>query len=475
MDGRWLLATNLFISLMITSAGEILAQAPSEAAVQSLSVEVDVDYYGADYRSFLQKGPDANECRAACAADDRCQAYTFLRPPMGGPTGKCHLKSAVPTRRNDACCISGRRPAGSQAAQAQPYDEFRPNVAPQPPPQAPPLLVPQVLPNVLGQLPAQPPPQPYDEFREQPPPPPTGVSPQPIPPVSPPVAVPLPPPPDLPLPPAVATPPLPAPIPAPPPLAGDIPTPPVPVPLPLPPDLPPTATPAPPLAPPTLPPVPPVAGDVPTPEVPPLDIPVQPLTPPTLPPVPPVAVDVPTPSVPVPSPSDVVETPGADLLFDFAFERPTLSAGDDISSRRLVCDHSCSVHRLRSPILHIGAAREILDHDQVFRLDLTGGPAGFDAGTYYSVPFDSEHNTVASSPALKALAARANAQLLEQPRKLGEKTISISGRPHTFVKLEGLQSTFPYWLRLMRQTQEGWRPEVTRVCSVPVCPADFVQ
>lgn len=313
MDGRWLLATNLFTALMIASTGGTWAQPASEAALQSLSVEVDVDYYGADYRSFLQKSPDANECRAACAAEAQCQAYTFLRPPMGGPTGKCHLKSAVPTRRSDPCCISGRKSPGAQAAQAQPYDEFRPNTAGQAPAPPSPQLMPNILPRVPGNVLPQllrpqtqggnptPSPPPHDEFREQSPPPQTGISPQPIPPTAPPIVVPLAPAPSLPAPPPLVAPLWPPPNPSPPPpMAAPLPPAPplAPAPMPIQPLLPPPPPLAQPVPTPALPPVPQVAGDTPPPQVPPLDLPVQPLTPPTLPPVPPVAGDIPTPSLP---------------------------------------------------------------------------------------------------------------------------------------------------------------------------------
>jgi len=63
----------------------------------SLSEEWGYDRSGSDYRSF--DVPDMGECKRACAADRRCQAYTFLTH-----SNTCYLKSRAgfPQRQNGA-------------------------------------------------------------------------------------------------------------------------------------------------------------------------------------------------------------------------------------------------------------------------------------------------------------------------------------------------------------------------------------
>jgi hypothetical protein len=73
-----------------------------------LTEEVGVDYRGGDYADFRAR--DARACRAQCADDARCQAYTYnLR------SGVCYLKDRVgaPERRRDT--VAGVRGGGRHA------------------------------------------------------------------------------------------------------------------------------------------------------------------------------------------------------------------------------------------------------------------------------------------------------------------------------------------------------------------------
>lgn len=66
---------------------------------------------GGDYHWYaLDHGDTAIECASACAADDRCRAWTY-KYAMGGEPPLCFLKESVPAWRNDERFFSGIRDA----------------------------------------------------------------------------------------------------------------------------------------------------------------------------------------------------------------------------------------------------------------------------------------------------------------------------------------------------------------------------
>jgi hypothetical protein len=72
------------------------------------AIEYSVDRTGGDYRSFeLPSDPTGRSCQAACRADPKCRAWTYLRPGYGGPASRCFLKERVTPPRKRPCCISG--------------------------------------------------------------------------------------------------------------------------------------------------------------------------------------------------------------------------------------------------------------------------------------------------------------------------------------------------------------------------------
>ncbi len=66
-----------------------------------------VDLRGSDYHRLAMTQADPLLCQAACRADSRCAAWTFVRPGVQGPEARCFLKAVVPGRVPDACCTSG--------------------------------------------------------------------------------------------------------------------------------------------------------------------------------------------------------------------------------------------------------------------------------------------------------------------------------------------------------------------------------
>jgi hypothetical protein len=70
--------------------------------------EYGIDRAGGDYRSLeAPSGASEQWCKAACEADNRCRAWTYVRPGYLGPIARCFLKEGLKTPRPRPCCISG--------------------------------------------------------------------------------------------------------------------------------------------------------------------------------------------------------------------------------------------------------------------------------------------------------------------------------------------------------------------------------
>jgi hypothetical protein len=179
--------------------------------------------------------------------------------------------------------------------------------------------------------------------------------------------------------------------------------------------------------------------------------------------------------VPAPSPSDVIETPGADLLFDFAFDRPVLPPPEDFRNRTMICDSICSQTKARTTLMLFGWPIAAEDEAEEFRLDIALSPIGFEQSHFFSVPFNSQNDDVAVSPALGEILASANFRPEYRPRKHSNKQIYVFGKRTAYVTMEGFLPTGSYWLRLLRRAPAGWRPEASKICTIPVCPADSIR
>ncbi len=72
----------------------------------SSSIEYGVDRAGRDYKNFnVENNPLI--CRNRCLNENRCKAWTFVRPGHQGVSARCWLKTGVPAKRDDSCCVSG--------------------------------------------------------------------------------------------------------------------------------------------------------------------------------------------------------------------------------------------------------------------------------------------------------------------------------------------------------------------------------
>lgn len=70
-------------------------------------LEFNTDRPGGDYAQRAEATPES--CRAVCASDPNCQAFTFMKPQAGSSVGHCFLKRTVPTAAGNTCCISAKR------------------------------------------------------------------------------------------------------------------------------------------------------------------------------------------------------------------------------------------------------------------------------------------------------------------------------------------------------------------------------
>ena len=71
-------------------------------------VEYSIDRVGGDYRNLdVAAEPSGAPCRAACEAENKCRAWTYVRPGYISHGARCYLKDRITRPRHKPCCISG--------------------------------------------------------------------------------------------------------------------------------------------------------------------------------------------------------------------------------------------------------------------------------------------------------------------------------------------------------------------------------
>jgi len=72
------------------------------------TIETSIDRFGGDYKNFDLKSSDGDDaCKAACAADNKCRAWTYARPGYAGRDAHCYLKKDIKPPRRKAGFTSG--------------------------------------------------------------------------------------------------------------------------------------------------------------------------------------------------------------------------------------------------------------------------------------------------------------------------------------------------------------------------------
>ena len=72
------------------------------------AAEFSIDRTGGDYRYFaIAADPTGAACKAACEAENKCRAWTYVRAGYITPFARCYLKDKLKPPRPKPCCISG--------------------------------------------------------------------------------------------------------------------------------------------------------------------------------------------------------------------------------------------------------------------------------------------------------------------------------------------------------------------------------
>ena len=89
-----------------------LAVSAAATATRPAQAQANFDRPGGDYSSSLVASRDPADCALVCERDRRCRAWSFNYPTDVAGGAVCWLKSNVPARTQDNCCVSGVRGAG---------------------------------------------------------------------------------------------------------------------------------------------------------------------------------------------------------------------------------------------------------------------------------------------------------------------------------------------------------------------------
>lgn len=70
--------------------------------------EFSIDRTGGDYRNVdVSPDPAGATCESVCKGEERCRAWTYVRPGYLGPSARCFLKERLTAPRRKPCCVSG--------------------------------------------------------------------------------------------------------------------------------------------------------------------------------------------------------------------------------------------------------------------------------------------------------------------------------------------------------------------------------
>jgi PAN domain len=81
-------------------------------ATPAARAQANFDRPGGDYLSSPIPSGDPADCALLCERDRRCRAWSFNYPNDAVAGAVCWLKSTVPARVANDCCVSGVRGAG---------------------------------------------------------------------------------------------------------------------------------------------------------------------------------------------------------------------------------------------------------------------------------------------------------------------------------------------------------------------------
>src|SRR4029078_7901864 len=101
--------------------GAALALAVLALANQA-QAQSGTDRIGGDYLSFQVRNGGPAVCESRCERDARCRAWSFSYPRTANTAATCWLKSQVPPRVEDKCCVSSVRGSAVMAPSERPAE-----------------------------------------------------------------------------------------------------------------------------------------------------------------------------------------------------------------------------------------------------------------------------------------------------------------------------------------------------------------
>jgi hypothetical protein len=96
----------------LSASLSVLACLAAVGFVQPAAAQANFDRPGGDYTNVPVSSADPADCALLCEHDRRCRAWSFNYPTVFDSEAVCWLKSSVPPRVPDNCCVSGVRGAG---------------------------------------------------------------------------------------------------------------------------------------------------------------------------------------------------------------------------------------------------------------------------------------------------------------------------------------------------------------------------
>jgi hypothetical protein len=70
--------------------------------------EFSIDRTGGDYKNLdVATDPAGAPCETACKGEERCRAWTYVRPGYLATSARCFLKERITRPRHKPCCVSG--------------------------------------------------------------------------------------------------------------------------------------------------------------------------------------------------------------------------------------------------------------------------------------------------------------------------------------------------------------------------------
>ena len=110
---RACLVTLIFSAAAIAVAVLAVAVlAVTALATRPAQAQANFDRPGGDYQNSPVPSGEPADCALMCERDRRCRAWSFNYPTDIAGGAVCWLKSNVPARVQDNCCVSGVRGAG---------------------------------------------------------------------------------------------------------------------------------------------------------------------------------------------------------------------------------------------------------------------------------------------------------------------------------------------------------------------------